>query len=161
MDTSSHGIDWEDIIAASVSHVFGSMAFLQAEPAGSRSGRHELEAPLLTGIIGITGENLEGVLALVLPRQLAATAVANLVGMDADGLAGEDVEDGVCELTNMVSGQAKTLVSTRLGIHLSISLPTIVTGTHSPPSNSAIRLLCIDFYIQGSRFAAELAIQSS
>jgi CheY-specific phosphatase CheX len=61
----------------------------------------------------------------------------------------------------MVSGQAKTLVSTQHGIHLSISLPTFVTGTHTPPSNPAIKLLCIDFDIQGTQFAAELAIQNS
>jgi len=70
-----------------------------------------------SGIITLTG-NANGQVAVMFPREVGTSLVAQLLGMN-------DSEVG--EITNILAGSAKGKLSV-LGFDLKLSLPSVVTG---------------------------------
>jgi CheY-specific phosphatase CheX len=82
----------------------------------------------LSSVIGIAGENGEGMLTLSFPESLAKLIVARLLGMSANDISKDDMVDGIGEFINMVSGRVKTSLSNSSGNVYRLSLPSIIMG---------------------------------
>jgi len=83
----------------------------------------------VSGVIGFTGMtklegDISGSVALTLPMDLAKKMIATMLVTDESELQDDDIYDGVGELINMVSGDAKS----KYGNAFKISLPTVITG---------------------------------
>lgn len=81
----------------------------------------------ISGIVGLSGR-LCGTTAVSLPGDMAIDCIGEMIGEDTSGgLSEKVVQDGVGEIINMISGQARTtLASTPYKIQC--TLPTIISG---------------------------------
>lgn len=115
----------------------------------------------VSAVIGIMGEKIEGSVAVTFHEELAHRIVGRMLGMDGDALSSEEVHDGLGELVNMISGKAKTSLSTVDGLQFNLALPTIVTGIgHEIAHRPGTPCLVIVFDAEDMPFAVQVAISS-
>jgi chemotaxis protein CheX len=84
----------------------------------------------ISALIGIMGESGEGMLSLSFPLDLASIVVGNLLGTPPSKISPSDRTDGVGELVNMISGNAKTILSRESESTYTLSLPNIILGAN-------------------------------
>lgn len=95
----------------------------------------------ISGVIGLSG-NAQGTVVLSLDKKVALAAASVLLMCEAEEI-NADVVDAVGELTNMVAGGAKAKLEE---YQLSISLPSVVTGTgHEIRFPSNVTPICVPF----------------
>ncbi len=84
----------------------------------------ECSGHVLTGCVQITGE-WEGAIVVSCSHKLAVGTTAFMFDMELEEVTGEELQDAVGELANMVGGSVKGLVPgpSRL------SLPTVIDGS--------------------------------
>ena len=106
--------------------VFSTMLSLEASPSEiheppSADGR-------VTGVVGMAGEEIDGVLYLHLGEDFARRATAAMLGLAPEEISGEsEINDVVGELTNMVAGGLKSHLND-LGAGCAMSTPGIIRG---------------------------------
>lgn len=98
----------------------------------------------LVGIIGISG-NTAGNVILSMSSSLAKTMVANMLGLDKDGMTEDDLSDGIGEILNMIAGSAKTKMSATGQTAFHLALPSVILGK--------------DIQLAGNKKASSLTIQ--
>ncbi len=79
----------------------------------------------VSGVIGLAGEAV-GCVLLRMDEEIAMKIVSKFIGEELNDLD-PMVTDGIGELANMISGNAKAVLQDR-GYRFNISLPTIVCG---------------------------------
>ena len=79
----------------------------------------------ITGMVGMAG-TYTGILSIHCPQPLAMAITSNMLGMEVDEI-GEDVNDAVGEIANMLGGHVKQLLS-KGGLDLNLSIPTVISG---------------------------------
>lgn len=85
-------------------------------------------------MIGVTGE-MKGQVMLAFPKTVACEVASKMCMMPIAELD-EISKSAICELTNMIMGNAATIFSTK-GIGIDITPPTMCTGTVSFSSSVA------------------------
>jgi len=83
-------------------------------------------AAYVSGIITLTG-NANGQVAVMFPREVGISLVAQLLGMNGSEVDEEILRDGIGEIANILAGSAKGKLS-EVGFDLKLSLPSVVTG---------------------------------
>jgi chemotaxis protein CheX len=83
---------------------------------------------------------------------------SSFLGMDVDEI-GEDVEDAVGELANMLGGNIKTILSER-GRDIELSMPSTISGREYDfqPTKEADRI-AIQFVCEVGKFGVELQLE--
>ncbi len=95
----------------------------------------------VSGIIGLSG-NAVGLVVLSLSESVALGAASVMLMSEATEI-NADVVDAVGELTNMVSGQAKSVLEE---FSMSVSLPSVITGRdHQVRFPSNVTPICVPF----------------
>lgn len=79
----------------------------------------------ITGMVGLAGL-YSGILSIHCPQQLALSITSNMLGMAVDEV-GEDVNDALGEIANMLGGHVKQVLS-KGGLDLNLSIPTVISG---------------------------------
>ena len=128
-------------VIAATRNVFEMM--LECTPRRTGLWLKEAETPghAVSAVIGITGE-ASGTIVVSFSEEVAIEVLRRMVGTVAETV-NRDVCDAVGELTNMIAGGAKAQLTQ---LHLSISIPNIVTGqNHSVRYPSDIKPICIQF----------------
>jgi chemotaxis protein CheX len=113
----------------------------------------------ISGVIGILGKNIEGSVAITFEVNLARELISRMLGTTPDKINDDDLRDGVGELVNMISGNAKTLLS-ESGYKFDLALPTIVSG-HGHEVSHRIDTPCLVIIFEtdeGNPFAVQVAI---
>jgi chemotaxis protein CheX len=77
----------------------------------------------VSGIIGLSGE-AQGVISISYPKRVALMVVSMLLGTEIK-IVGEELVDGIGEITNVIAGNVKKHFTQ---FSLSISLPNVVLG---------------------------------
>lgn len=77
----------------------------------------------LTGFVHIQGD-WKGTVTVEVPADLAAEAASAMFGLDVEELGGEEIDDALGELANMIGGGIKSM----LPGSCQLSLPTVVGG---------------------------------
>lgn len=80
----------------------------------------------VSGVIGFSGD-AAGCVVLSFPMDVACKIATAFAGIEIDENH-EDFTDAIGELTNMVAGNAKMQFE---GLHISISLPSVIIGGHT------------------------------
>ncbi|RLB11623.1 MAG: hypothetical protein DRG39_03805 [Deltaproteobacteria bacterium] len=78
----------------------------------------------VTGIIGLSNEQIKGSMAISLPEDMGKIVVANMLAVEPDDISDEELKDGLGEITNMVAGD----FNNRMGSIFKLSLPSVITG---------------------------------
>jgi chemotaxis protein CheX len=79
----------------------------------------------ITGMVGLAG-TYTGILSIHCPKQFALQITSNMLGMEVDEV-GEDVNDALGEIANMLGGYVKQVFS-KGGLDISLSIPTVISG---------------------------------
>ncbi len=82
----------------------------------------------ISAIIGITGSGAGGIV-LSFPEDVACKVVSRMLGEELTEL-NQDVSDGIGELVNIITGNAKRGLVKYGFQDLSLSLPSVVVGKH-------------------------------
>ena len=85
------------------------------------------DAPV-TGLIGLSGK-CTGFISLAMPERVATLAVSGLL-MEEHKTINAQVVDGIGEMTNVVAGGIKTRLSNSPWMISSITVPSVILGSH-------------------------------
>jgi chemotaxis protein CheX len=91
----------------------------------------------------------------------AKVVVARLLGSDPSVLSPDDVADGIGELVNMISGNAKTALSASSSVPYKLSLPTVIRGANHEicRQKTGSPFLMMEFEGEGERFYLQLTFK--
>jgi len=81
----------------------------------------------ISGIIGMASSTIKGCMILSFSESCILHIVANMLYEDPQPAINDDIVDAVGELTNMISGGAKAILS-KLHQKFDLSTPTMVVG---------------------------------
>lgn len=124
-----------------VTNTFSTMASCPLTRGAPRLKGGEESLYDVSGVIGLSGEAV-GTVVLSLSTAVALKAASSMLMMEVTEI-NADVTDAVGELTNMVAGSAKSKLEE---LHLSISLPSVITGQgHIVRFPSEVTPICIPF----------------
>jgi len=116
-----------EFMARHLPEVFSTMLSMNPKPNGAVDPPDS--AGRVTGVVGMAGEVVDGVLYLHLADDFAARAAAAMLGLDDAGSLGEEeINDVVGEITNMVAGGLKSHLNDQ-GAGCAMSTPGIIRGS--------------------------------
>jgi chemotaxis protein CheX len=137
-------------------HMFKTMLNTDVKPGAARVKTEPFPTYDVSGIIGLSGD-AQGSIALSFPKVLALKVVSLLLGQDVK-VVGDELTDGIGELTNIVAGNAKQGLT---NYKLSISLPNVVIGkNHVLRSPSGLPTIIVPFSSTLGNFAMEVSLKT-
>jgi chemotaxis protein CheX len=123
--TNLHEDELARYVISATKEVFTTMVMMELED------HYPLREPVkqlncsITGMVGLAG-TFSGILSIHCPQTLALRITSNMLGMDVDE-AGEDMNDALGEIANMLGGHVKQVLS-KGGLDLNLSIPTVISG---------------------------------
>lgn len=139
--------------------VFSTMLSMTPQTTADVEPPHA--ANRVTGVVGMAGEEIDGVLYLHLGDDFAVRATSAMLGLGPEDEVGEpEVNDVVGEITNMVAGGLKSHLND-LGAGCAMSTPGIIRGSSFMVESlpDVVREF-LGFDCEGSRVLVELHIHS-
>ncbi len=136
-----------------VDSVFTTMLNVKPQRNGLKVGDGVAKGPLVTSIVGLSGQ-VSGVVALRFPPETALKLAGRMLGTEMTAV-NDEVTDAVAELANMVAGSAKAKF--HHDPPLELGLPTVVEGAGyrlKYPSKSV--WLEVPFTSDAGRFTMEV-----
>lgn len=111
----------------------------------------------VSGVMGLTGA-ATGSVVVSFPKRLACLMVGRMLGEPPADDLNSDVCDGVGEIINMISGQAKAmLVKTKY--HFTISIPSVISGQgHEISHKKGTPNIVVLFEADGMDFALQVCL---
>jgi chemotaxis protein CheX len=110
----------------------------------------------ITGMVGLAG-SYTGILSIHCPQDLAMKITSNMLGMEVDEV-GEDVNDALGEIANMLGGHVKQVLS-KGGLDLNLSIPTVIAGEAYTINSVNDDSVLIPFQFEGEKFLVGLSIK--
>jgi chemotaxis protein CheX len=120
---------------SSLLDVLKTMASVELEPQKALIKEDETSRGDVSGLIGMVGNKTKGSMSITFDENLALEIMQNMLGERANGI-NEEVTDMVGEITNMVTGGAKRILS-ESGFEFDMATPIVVSG-----KNHTIRHKC-------------------
>jgi chemotaxis protein CheX len=111
---------------SSLINVLETMAKTSLVPGKPSVKKEVIARGDVSGIIGMVGPQVQGSLSITFDESLAFSVMYNMLGERPDTL-NEEITDMVGEITNMVTGGAKNLLSDK-GFNFNMATPTVVSG---------------------------------
>ena len=147
------------IIDATVD-IFTTMVMMDIKAGEPIVGEMRSLKSSTTGMIGLAGL-YKGVLAIHIPNEIAMAITSSFLGMKVADV-NEDVLDAVGELTNMLGGSVKGMLSEN-GRDIELSLPSTISGdTYNFQCREEADIVVIPFLVgDKQQFLVELRLQSS
>jgi chemotaxis protein CheX len=137
--------------------VMKKMAFVEPRPGKVYIKQTAVANGDVSGIIGITGDMI-GSLAMSFGENCICHLIGSMVG-ESYTEAGQEVFDGVGELTNMISGVARTYME-KEGLHVYAAIPSVVYGkNHTINHILKSPSIVIPFETDHGSFVVDVCIQ--
>jgi chemotaxis protein CheX len=111
---------------SSMLNVMSTMAQMELVPEKPRLKKDEVALGDVSGLIGMVSQQAKGSLSITFEGGLALATMKNMVG-EAPDEVNEEITDLVGEITNMVTGGAKRMLSEK-GIDFDMATPIVVSG---------------------------------
>lgn len=110
-----------------VAEVFETMLSLPVRPSDRKKAPH---FPLqVSGVVGVAGENVIGVVCLHLSEASARLATTTMLGLGPDDVLSQtQINQVIGEVANLLAGGLKAWLKDS-GRHCALSLPTIICGS--------------------------------
>lgn len=139
-----------EIITATTHEVMSIM--LGMEVAAVPAAEHGPPAPAVSGagavaLVGLAG-NWAGTGSIACTGEFACTLASNLLGAAYESVD-EEVLDAVGEIANMIIGNVKTPLETRLG-RMGLSVPTVIFGRNFQTRTARVRDWTVVAFEHGS-----------
>ncbi len=150
-------MELDEKIIESVKEIFSSMIMMDITVSDENPGESTPLTDSISGIIGLAGLR-KGVMAIHLPNSVAMAITGSFLGMEVTEI-GEDVEDAVGELANMLGGNVKTILSEK-GRDIELSMPSTISGhKYEFQSTKEAEQTTISFVCDAGKFIVELQLE--
>lgn len=111
----------------------------------------------ITGMVGFAGL-YSGVISIHCPVDLAMKITSNMLGIECEEV-GEDLNDAIGEISNMLGGSVKQVLS-KGGLDVKLSIPTVISGedytVNSLTDNDCV---VIPFIVDNQKFIVGLVLR--
>lgn len=111
---------------SSMLNVMSTMAKMELTPEKPKLKKDDLAMGDVSGLIGMVSPEAKGSLSITFDAPLALATMKGMVG-EAPDEVNEEITDLVGEITNMVTGGAKRMLSEK-GIEFDMATPIVVSG---------------------------------
>jgi len=139
----------------SIMNVMETMAQMKANPQKPFKKEDNKSRGDVTGIIGMAGEQTKGSLAISFLEPTIVHITSQIL-MEKISQLDETVVDMVGELTNVVSGGAKSILAER-GYKFDMAIPTMVVGkNHVITHKTTGPIIVVPFETVAGKFFVEL-----
>lgn len=128
-------VDFINPFLQSLLNVMGTMATVELTPGKPSLKKDQLARGDVSGLIGMVGPQTKGSLSITFEEKLILHTMQKMLGETHDCID-NDVTDLVGEITNMVTGGAKNLLSEK-GYEFEMATPMVVTGHNHSISHKA------------------------
>ena len=112
-----------------------TMAMMELTPEKPKLKQDEVAKGDVSGLIGMVSEQAKGSLSITFEGSLAIATMKNMVGEGPDEI-NEEITDLVGEITNMVTGGAKRMLSEK-GFEFDMATPMVVSGENHTINHKA------------------------
>ncbi len=126
---ASYNVDFINPMLTAVLHVLSTMAGITVQPQSPYLNKDGKAIGDITGQVTIEG-CAKGVIALSLSTSIVLKIVNNMLFENYTAI-NDDIADAVGELTNMISGQARSSLSEK-GMLFQASTPSVIIGKGKP-----------------------------
>lgn len=142
----------------SVLNILSTMARMKAEPGTPSIKTDQVAKGDVTGIIGMTGEQAKGTMAVTFTKPVILAITEKMLGEKLNTID-DTVTDMVGELTNMATGGAKKLLSEK-GYRFDMAIPTVISGRdHVVLHKSNKPVIMVPFSTEAGAFFIELCFE--
>lgn len=111
---------------SSMLNVMTTMARMDLVPEKPKLKKGDIAMGDVSGLIGMVSDQAKGSLSITFEGPLALATMKSMVGEGPDEI-NEEITDLIGEITNMVTGGAKRLLSEK-GIEFNMATPIVVSG---------------------------------
>ena len=119
-------VDFINPFLSSLLNVMSTMAHIDLTALKPSLKKTNLAKGDVSGLIGMVSKQAKGSLSITFDEGLAIATMKGMVGEAPDGI-NEEITDLVGEITNMVTGGAKRLLSDK-GFEFDMATPMVVSG---------------------------------
>jgi len=137
--------------------VLETMAFINTKAGKPYLKKDDVANGDVTGVIGLTGK-ANGSVSITFDKGSILEIVSNMFGEEIKEINGE-VSDAVGELTNMISGQARSELE-KTGSLFHAAIPSVITGKHHAISQiSKGPKFAVPFFTDGGCFTVVICFE--
>ncbi len=111
---------------SSMLNVMSTMAQMELTPEKPKLKKSEIAMGDVSGLIGMVSTEAKGSLSITFEESLALATMLGMVGETPEKV-NEEITDLVGEITNMVTGGAKRMLSEK-GFDFEMTTPVVVSG---------------------------------
>ncbi len=142
----------------SIINVLSVMAMIEAKASTPAIKSDEVARGDVTGLLGMAGEKARGTIAITFTEPVVSDIAQRMLGEEVTEID-DLVTDMVGELTNMVSGGAKKLLS-EAGYRFDAAIPTMISGKdHIIQHKSKAPVTIVTFSTEAGDFFIELCFE--
>jgi chemotaxis protein CheX len=120
---------------SSMLNVMSTMAHMELTPEKPKLKKGEAAHGDVSGLIGMVSNQTKGSLSITFEASLALAVMQNMFGESPTEI-NEEITDLVGEITNMVTGGAKRLLSEK-GFEFDMATPMVVSGKNHSITHKA------------------------
>lgn len=142
----------------SILNILSTMAMLEARPGKPEIKSDDTAFGDVTGLIGMAGEKAKGTLAITFTEGAILEITKRMIGEEVTRI-NDTVTDMVGEITNMVSGGAKKLLSEK-GYRFDMAIPSVISGqNHVIQHKSKAPIIIVPFTTEAGNFFLEVCFE--
>lgn len=113
----------------------------------------------ISGFIGLVSDSFNGSVVISFPQQTFLKIMSEMLGETYTELT-KDIIDGAGEITNMIFGQAKTVLNDK-GYGIKIAIPSVISGkNHSLSAMTNGPIVVIPFDSPAGKFFVEICLSN-
>ncbi|MCW9018607.1 MAG: chemotaxis protein CheX, partial [Kangiellaceae bacterium] len=155
---SSTNTNYVASVVQSISNIIATMASIEASRGKSFYKKSNVAHGVVSASIGMVSPNAKGSLALSFSKDSILKIISNMLQEEFLEV-NDEVADCVGELTNMVAGGAKKIMSEQ-GFDFDMATPVVICGPdHQIVHNIKGTVVTIPFVIEASEFYAEICFE--
>jgi chemotaxis protein CheX len=145
---------------SATTRVVEMMAFLKAEAGEPYHKRRGAPSGDVTGVVGVTGADHSGSVAVSFSESCIKALVSNMLGQEVNDF-GPELLDAVGELTNMISGAARAELS-QAGEELDAGIPAVIYGhAHVVSHATDTPVIVVPFQTEHGSFTVEACFEAT
>jgi chemotaxis protein CheX len=139
-------------------NVLRTMAKMEAKPGTPKLKKDNIANGDVTGLIGMTSDQVKGTLAITFTEKVILEITKRMLDEEVTKID-DTVTDMVGEITNMVTGGAKKILSEK-GYHFDMAIPSVVAGkNHVVRHKSKGPIVNVPFSSEAGEFFIEICFE--
>jgi chemotaxis protein CheX len=141
-----------------IMNVLSTMAMMEATPGTPTVKGNQIARGDVTGLIGMASEKARGTLAISFTEPVIFEVTKRMLGEEIT-VIDDTVTDMVGEITNMVTGGAKSVLSEK-GYKFDMAIPSVVSGKgHTITHKSKAPIVLLPFSTEAGDFFIEICFE--